>query len=428
MSSRPFIPAFMLFAFVSLMVALPHVAHAQTDPPNVRNLNIGFNGADFSGPDDQLPYIDQFYGSTKARHSGQGRSMPDVRRCHAYVSWDVAEEPVGSGSDSSQGSRVWLQDWLQAYAGHCDQALITFKWVVGVSCHYYTGCSQGTDVEAVPQPVEVGNALKAFLATSWPGWTGSFAFTPWNEPNNAAASGDGFNNKIKISPQADADFYLAMRYYCTPSQHCEIAAGDFSSNGNAWEDYVQKCADDTTSLCVNGSYMDTLKYYLDHDATTYGLPAGFRPEYFAYHAWSDANDYLHYLQNPGSTTNCYTVTSADCVTRLVYEAFSTDLYVGNSSWTDVNFWDTEVGAGQAGNTYTVSPTNDQQAQTAAFLLNLTGTVSSSRFWRLYYTRIWEPDGMWWSMFCSDGSAKPSFAVWVNRETSYTPTGSACPAN
>ena len=45
-------------------------------------------------------------------------------------------------------------------------------------------------------------------------------------------------------------------------------------------------------------------------------------------------------------------------------------------------------------------TSDQQAEAAAFMLNLTRTVSN-RFERLLYTRIWEPDGQWWSMFCSD---------------------------
>ncbi len=423
--SRSFSRALILIAVFSL-AALPRFSSAQTAQQNALNLNVGFNGADFSGTDNQLPYIDQFYSTTEAFYSGLGRSMPGVTRCHAYVSWDVAEEPSGSGNDSIQGSLVWLQDWLAAYQGHCQQALITFKWVVGVSCHYYTGCAQGTDVEAIPHPVEVGNALAAFLSASWPGWTGTFAFTPWNEPNNAATSGDGFDNGDEIGARTDADYYLSMRYYCIPSNNCDIAAGDFASNGNGWEDFVQQCADDTTTLCPNGSYIDTLKYYLNHDATAYGLPSGFRPEYFSYHAWSDANDYLHYLQNPGSTPNCYTVTSSNCVTRLVYDAFSTAIHSGNSSWTNVHFWDTEVGVGQNGSTYATNPTNDQQAQTAAFLLDLTGTVSS-RFWRLYYTRIWEPDGQWWSMFCGDGSTpKPSFTTWADREISYTPTGSTCP--
>lgn len=415
----------LLLVLLVVAVVAPCPSQAQTAAENALNLNIGFNGADFSGTDDQIPYIDQFYTATEAYYASIGRQMPGVRRCHAYVSWDVALEPQGSGSASEQGSLVWLQDWLQAYSGHCDEALITFKWVVGVSCNYYTGCANGSNVEVPPHPVEVGNALSAFLSATWPGWSGKFAFTPWNEPNNPGVSGDGFDNGTEVGARTVADYYLAMRDHCTPSANCEIAAGDFASNGNGYEDFIQKCADDTTTLCSNGSYIDTFKYYLNHDATAYGLPAGFRPEYFAFHGWSDANDYLHYLQT-GASTNCDTLTSPNCVTRLTYDAFSNAIHSGNSTWTNVNFWDTEVGVGQNGNTYDTDPTNDQQAETAAFLLDLTGTVSS-RFWRLLYTRIWEPDGQWWSMFCSDGTTeKPSFGVWADRQISYSPTGSTCP--
>jgi len=171
--------------------------------------------------------------------------------------------------------------------------------------------------------------------------------------------------------------------------------------------------------------MDTFKYYLNHDATSYGLAAGFRPEYFAFHGWADANDYLHYVQN-GTSTNCYLLSSPNCVTRLTYEAFATDEHSGNSTWTGVKFWDTEVGVGQIGNTYDTNPTNDQQAQTAAFLLDLSSSISN-RFWRLDYTRVWDPSGGWWSMFCSDMTTeRPSFNVWADRAISYTNTGSTCP--
>lgn len=414
-----------LLALVALTVAAPGFCSAQTAADNAQALSIGFNGADFSGADDQIPYIDQFYTATEQYYASIDKHMPGVRRCHAYVSWDVALEPEGSGSPTIQGSRVWLESWLQAYSGHCDEALITFKWVVGVSCHYYTDCAGGADVEAAPQPAEVGNALHAFMHTSWPGWSGRFAFTPWNEPNNPGASGDGFNNSIQVPARTDADYYLAMRRYCTPWAHCEIAAGDFASNGNHYEDFIQHCDNDTTTLCASGSYIDTFKFYLAHDATAYGLPPGFLPENFSFHGWSDANDYLHYLQN-GTATNCYTLTSPDCVTRLTYDAFSNALHHGNGPWNRVKYWDTEVGAGQNGNKYDKDPTNDQQAETAAFVLDLTGTVSN-RFERLLYTRIWEPDGQWWSMFCSDGTTeKPSFTVWADREISYSPTGSTCP--
>lgn len=414
-------------ALLALVVLLPGTGLAQTAEQNALNLNIGFNGADYSGSDAQPPKIADFYNATESFYSSLGRSMPGVRRCHAYVSWDVAEE---SGTTVSEvGSKAWLEAWLQGYSGYCDQALITFKWIEGVSCQYHS-CDLGTG-DQPPHPAEVGAALQAFLNTSWPGWSGTFAFTPWNEPNNPGTSGDGFPTtgtwKVPIGARTASDYYLAMRYYCTPANNCEIAAGDFASNGSHWEDFIQHCPDDTSTLCSGGSYLDTFKYYLNHDATAYGLPSGFRPEFVAYHAWADANDYLHYIQT-GQATNCYTVNSADCVTRLLYDGFSTAIYSGNSSWTHVHFWDTEVGVGQVGNSYTTDPTNDQQAQTAAFMLNLTGTVSS-RFWRLFYTRIWDPNGDWWSMFCSDGSTtRQSFTVWANRETSYTPTGSACPGS
>ena len=80
----------------------------------------------------------------------------------------------------------------------------------------------------------------------------------------------------------------------------------------------------------------------------------------------------------------------------------------------MKFWDTEVGVGQVGNTYNTAPTNDQQAAIAAFLLDLTGTVSS-RFWRLWYTRAWDPDGDYWSIFCSNSSRRPSETLWADRE-------------
>jgi hypothetical protein len=228
---RPFFNnVFTLLVLGTLTIALPRMSHAQTAAGNAQALSIGFNGADVSGTDDQLPSIDTFYSDTKEYYSSVGKSMPGVTRCHAYVSWDVAEEPAGSGSTTTAGSLVWLQNWLAAYQGHCQEALITFKWIVGVSCRYYTGCAQGTDVEAIPHPAEVGAALSAFLNAKWTGWSGTFAFTPWNEPNNAAASGDGFDNGDAIGARTAAEYYLSMRFYCTPAANCEIAAGDFASN------------------------------------------------------------------------------------------------------------------------------------------------------------------------------------------------------
>jgi hypothetical protein len=401
---------------LTLTIALTCIAQAQTVTQNAQALNIGFNGSDTSGSDNQLPYSDQFYTVTKAFYATLGRQMPGNRHCHAYVSWDVALEPAGSGSTTQEGSLVWLQTWLANSQGHCDEALISFKWYNGVTCVYYTGCALGVS-QTPPHPVEVGNAVHAFLQASWPGWTGTFAFTPWNEPNNAAASGDGFTNGSTVGARTAADYYLAMRFYCIPANGCSIGAGDFASNGNLWQDSIQNCSDDDAALCTNATYMDTFKHYLNNDATAYGLASGFRPEVFAYHGWSDVNDFLN------GNSNCAAVTTKTCVTWLTYYAFATDTHPANSSWTGVKFWDTEVGVGQDHGV--ASPTNDEQAKAAAFMIDLTATVSS-RFWRIYYTRIWETDGEYWSMFCSTGSQRPSLTVWADRETSYTNTGSVCP--
>jgi hypothetical protein len=49
-----------------LTIALPRTSHAQTAAENAQALAIGFNGADISGTDDQLPAIDTFYTNTRA--------------------------------------------------------------------------------------------------------------------------------------------------------------------------------------------------------------------------------------------------------------------------------------------------------------------------------------------------------------------------
>lgn len=100
----------------------------QTITENAQNLNIGFNG-----PDLQFPYMDTFYAATEACYQTLGRQMPGNRHCHAYLSWDIAEQGVGSGPIGTEGSRSWFEDWLSHAQGHCDEALITFKYVGGVT-------------------------------------------------------------------------------------------------------------------------------------------------------------------------------------------------------------------------------------------------------------------------------------------------------
>lgn len=126
-----------------------------------------------------------------------------------------------------------------------------------------------------------------------------------------------------------------MRFHCIPANGCSIAAGDFASNGNLWQDSIQNCSDDDATLCGNATYMDTFKHYLNNDATAYGLPSGFRPEVFAYHGWSDVNDHL------AGNRNCDAVATKTCITWLTYYAFATDTHPANGSWTGVKFWDTK---------------------------------------------------------------------------------------
>lgn len=368
-----------------------------------QNLNIGFNGADTTGADDQLPYIDKFFTATEAYYEQQlWRRMPGDRHCHAYVSWDIANQPQGAGSLSRQGSRAWFENWLQNYQGHCDQALITFKFVAGSSSG--TGFPTVADFEA---------AFTNFLKTSWAytGWTGRFAYTPWNEPNNGSLSGDGLH--VVLDAHTAADYYLAMRRHCSPYRDCWVAAGDFGSNGNLGQGFVQNCAHDSAPLCSNATYMDTYKHYLVTDAPAFGLAHGrrFRPEIFSYHGWDDINDYIN--QNP----NCNSLSDKTCTTYALLNSLS------SNTWKFVEIWDTEVGAGQNPQT---NPNPVTQACAASFLLSITASAHG-RISRLYYTRAWEPDGGHWSLFDSSGAEKPAFSVLADRNISYTPpSGSTCP--
>ena len=387
--------AFTHTALFALVAVLPILASGQTVTQNAQNLNIGFNG-----PDNQLPYMATFYSATNAYYQSIGRaSMPGNRHCHAYLSWDIAEQPVGSGPIGTEGSRSWFEDWLNHAQGFCDEALITFKYVGGVSNG--TGFPAASDFET---------AFTIFQGTSWAytGWTGTFAFTPWNEPNNGSPSGDGLH--AVLDARTAADYYLAIRKHCSPSS-CSVAAGDFGSNGNLGDGFVQNCSDDVQPLCSNPTYMDTYKHYLVADAPAYGLASTFRPEIFAYHGWDDVNDYIN--QNP----KCDSVTDKVCTTFVLLNSLS------NDTWANVNIWDTEVGAGQNPQT---NPTPVNQACAASFLLRLTA-LASSRISRIYYTRPNESDGQHWSLFDSTGAEKPAFGVLADRNTLYTPPpGYTCP--
>jgi hypothetical protein len=247
------------------------------------------------------------------------------------------------------------------------------------------------------------------MSTSWAytGWSGTFSYTPWNEPNNGTGTGDGLT--VQIGPELAADYYLVMRKHCVPSS-CTVAAGDFGSNGNMWKDFVQNCTNDLDpTLCSNASYMDKYKHYLAADTTTYGFSSSFRPEVFAYHGWDDVNNYIN--------TSSQCTDQSTCTARALFNALA-----GNT-WTSVVIWDTEVGAGQNPQS---NPDPVLQACAASFLLRLTSGISS-RFWRIYYTKADESDGQYWSLFDSTGTEKPAFSVLADRNISYTPpAGSTCP--
>jgi hypothetical protein len=361
---------------------------------NAQNLSIGFNG-----PDAQFPYEAQFFTAASAYNQSIGQT-PGLRYCHTYISWDVAEQPVGNGPLGTEGSRAWFEDWLAHAQGTCDRALITFKFINGITV-------LGTTYPAVSD-YETG--IVAFLNTSWAytGWTGSFDFTPWNEPDNAAPSGDGLT--IQVQAERAADYYLVFREHCLPSASCTVAAGDFGSNGTLWQDYVENCADDlATTICSGSSYMDRYKHWLVYDATKYGFTTDFRPEVFAYHGWDDVNNYIN--------SNSHCTDPQRCTIRAFFNSLS------DASWTNSELWDSEVGAGQNPQS---NPSTLVQACAASYLLNLTATVSS-RFTRIYYTRADEGDGMYWSLFDSSNNIKPAFTVLADRNIAYVPpTGSTCP--
>ena len=374
-----------------LTALLPPIARGQTIIQNAQNLNIGFNG-----PNRQLPYMTTFYAATNAYYRSIGSaSMPGNRHCHAYLSWDIAEQPVGSGNINREGTRAWLEDWLKHAQGQCDEALLTFKYIDGVS-----------NGKGFPTPADFEAAFKMFQSISWAytGWTGTFAFTAWNEPNNGARSGDGLT--VPVDAKLAADYYLAVRKHCLPSS-CLVAAGDFGSNGHLGDGFIQNCTRGVVALCSNASYMDQYKYYLATDAASYGLGSGtsFRPEIFAYHAWDDINDYIN------RNRNCDSVENHHCTTWILLRSLSSD------SWDKSMIWDTEVGAGQIPQ---ANPDAVTQACAASFLLRLTAT-SSSRISRIYYTRPYENDGEHWSLFTPSGMPKPAFTVLADRDTSYTPS-------
>ena len=357
------------------------VAPEVTGDPKL--LDIGFN----DGHVEEFAYYDDFFNATTIH--------PGPRLCHAYIGWDVGLQAPHSGSITDQGARAFIDNWFAQAQGHCDDALISFQ-----------AYAHGNP----PSTAAYAQAFDAFAATSWAaeaGFTGHLSFTPWNEPNNGADSGDGLG--APIDARLAARYYLAAERSC--HQHgCTVAAGDFASNGNTWNDFEWNCADDNVApsqLCSQhsvanpagrpASYLDRYKNEIANRAPDFGLPAGFRPEVFGYHGWHDSNEYL----NAASHCSSYD----DCALRRVLRSLG-------GSWGGVTIWNTEDGIGQS-----TAPSDTEQACGAAFVLRL--EMITNRVHRLYLTRLHGGGGQ----LLVDHTPRPALEVLAHRQLHYA---SSCP--
>ncbi len=144
-----------------------------------------------------------------------------------------------------------------------------------------------------------------------------------------------------------------------------------------WNDFEWNCANDNVAesqLCKTKSS---------------GLPAGFRPEYFAYHGWHDSNEYIN------DASHCSTY--GDCALRRILQSLG-------GSWGGVAIWDSEDGFGQ-----NVAIADGEQACAAAFDLRL--LTISRRVHRLYITRLHGGGGQ-----LLDGhTARPAMDVLAKRD-------------
>ncbi|HEY0252205.1 MAG TPA: hypothetical protein VGC41_11805, partial [Kofleriaceae bacterium] len=227
------------------------------------------------------------------------------------------------------------------------------------------------------------------------------AFTPWNEPNNGADDGNALG--APLDARLAADYFMEAERSCR-THHCKVAAGDFASNGTMWNAFRWQCSNDnvadsqlckTHSAAYDGSvpgpsYLDNYKNEIANHATKYGLPQGYRPDYFAYHGWHDANEYL----NDGQHCSAY----SNCALRRILRSLA-------GSWGGVEIWDTEDGAGQ-----TSSPDDADQACTAAFMLRL--QAISSRVRRLYVTRLHGGGG---GLIRDGHIVRPALKIFADRD-------------
>lgn len=349
-----------------------------------KNLDVGFDG-----PQDQFGYIDKFFALP-------GAVKPATRLCHTYVSWNVGNQAPNAGDINDPATRAYLDDWLAKAEGHCDDALISFK-----------AMAHGDAPKETPYRTSIAN----LAATNWKteaGFSGTLSFTAWNEPNNAADDGSGLG--IAIDPRQAARYYLIVEHQCR-LHGCKAAAGDFASNGDMWNAFEFNCENDNvpaSQLCdkkssVNtakaaASYLDKYKNEIANRATDYGMPKGFRPEYFAFHGWHDINDYLN--------DNNHCSEYGTCALRRIMKSLG-------GSWGGVALWDTETGVGQ---NQDAAPTDHMDQCGAAFLLRV--NTLTNRVKRMYITRLHRGIGQ---LFVGT-AARPAASVLAQRDA----TASGCP--
>ncbi|MFT3692085.1 MAG: hypothetical protein QM831_03010 [Kofleriaceae bacterium] len=351
---------------------------------DLHNLNIGFN----DGYIEQFGFYNDYFSATQQR---------GPRLCHAYVWWNVMSTAKDSGDPTDHMTRAFLDNWFRAAKGNCDEALISFK---------------ARNNAQPPTADEYGTAFDKFAANDWQtetGFAGALSFTPWNEPNNPAGDGNGLG--VQIPARLAADYFMEAERSCR-KHGCKVAAGDFASNGNMWDSFRWQCSNDNVAdgqLCKTHSaaydastpgpsYLDNYKNEIANHATKYGLPAGYRPDYFAYHGWHDANMYL----KDGDHCTAY----ANCALRRILRSLG-------GSWGGVEIWDTEDGAAQN------DPTTDEnQACTAAFMLRL--QAISSRVRRLYVTRLHGGAGGLINVDAMGNHVpRPALGIFANRDRNAT---------
>ena len=161
-------------------------------PARPLHFNVGMNG-----PPGELDGLDQFRAA-----SGTAAGVP--RLCHIYTYWDIANHDPGTGNQTHK-TLAGLIDWFGQAQGRCDRVLVTFKGPAF------------TTPTAPPSAATFEQSFLDFAALTRAGeplaaWEGKLGYTPWNEPNNPAPSGNGLREDI--SPELAARYYLAIRKHC----------------------------------------------------------------------------------------------------------------------------------------------------------------------------------------------------------------------